>query len=46
MSSEFLLAIISSSSALIGALIPTWFNYKNNLKQLDQFEIIGYRPLA
>ncbi len=33
MSSELLLAIVSASSALIGALIPTWFNYKNNLKQ-------------
>lgn len=33
MPSELLLAIVSASSALIGGLIPTWFNYKNNLKQ-------------
>ena len=33
MPSELLLAIVSASSALIGALIPTWFNYNNNLKQ-------------
>lgn len=33
MAQELLLVIVSASSALIGALIPTWFNYKNNQKQ-------------
>lgn len=36
MATGIAIAIVTAISALLGAAIPTWFNYKNNLKQ-NQF---------